>query len=66
MFSLLRSLLLLLLPLTALAQDSTGIVNQKENEPGVLRYFLLAVLVVGLIVMYFERRQKQKLNNNQE
>jgi len=57
---------LLLLPLTALAQDSTGIVNQKENEPGVLRYFLLAVLVVGLIVMYFERRQKQKLNNNQE
>lgn len=57
---------MLLLPLFALAQDSTGIVNQKENEPGVLRYFLLAVLVVGLIVMYFERRQKQKLNNNQE
>ncbi|MFN3343093.1 MAG: hypothetical protein ACK40M_10375 [Flavobacteriales bacterium] len=66
MISLLRILLMLLLPLFALAQDSTGIVNQKENEPGVLRYFLLAVLVVGLIVMYFERRQKQKLNNNQE
>lgn len=57
---------MLLLPITALAQDSTGIVSQKEDGPGVLRYFLLAVLVVGLIVMYFERRQKQKLNNNQE
>jgi hypothetical protein len=65
MFHLLRIIALVVLPVLCRAQDSASICKDcTDEQPGVLRYFLLAVIAVGVVVMIYEKKQRDKHNQS--